>query len=93
MKAKAIEIVNGIIGSFSNDTTGFAAKKLSIFALMVTYIWCHKFVSKDNLEMVLTIDSALIVALFTVNVVDKYKNPLEKHSPNESSEDKKNSPE
>ena len=81
MKEKLSQIYNGIIGTFSNDTTGWSSKKITGFAITCVYISCHRYVSDKNLEMVLTIDAGLITALFAVNVVDKYKNPMEQHSP------------
>ena len=82
MKEKFSQLINGLLGSFSNDTKGYSGKKLSAFALVLTYIYCHRFVSDTNLATVLTIDAGLITALFTVNTIDKYKNPMEQHDPN-----------
>jgi hypothetical protein len=45
-------------------------------------------VNDTNLSTVLTIDAGLITALFTVNVVDKFKNPMEQHDPNTPKEEK-----
>ena len=82
------ESLNGILGSFSNSTTGWSGKKLSAFAIVLTYIYCHRFVNDTNLATVLGIDAGLITALFTVNVVDKFKNPMEQHDPNTPKEEK-----
>jgi hypothetical protein len=69
------KIIENLILSGSNDSKGFSAKKLSIFAVVIAYCICHRFASADNIVMVLTVDAGLITALFGVNVIDKMKNP------------------
>jgi len=86
---KIKEIINGVIGSFSNDTTGYSGKKLTALAITTCVIAAHvKWLSIGNLtqlEAVLTIDYGFIAVLFGINVVDKVKNPMEQHSPQDES--------
>jgi len=65
------KIVTDIYGSFSNDSIGFSAKKLTAFILTATYCYAHRFVDDANLIGVLTVDAGLITLLFGVNVIDK----------------------
>jgi hypothetical protein len=87
MKEKLTSFFNGILGSFSNDTTGYSGKKLTALAITACVVAAHiKWLSIGNLsqlEMVLTIDYAFIATLFGINVIDKKQNPMEQHSPDE----------
>ena len=84
-----MNIQENIVKSFSNDNNGFSAKKLTAFLLAVTYCYCHRYVSEDNVVMVLTVDAGLITSLFVVNVADKFKNPTpnNEHIDNNNNED------
>lgn len=81
MKKLFFELKLGLLGSLSNDTAGFSAKKLTGFAITVCVIIAHIkwFNMKDftQLTTVLTIDYTFIATLFGINVVDKMKNPTD----------------
>ena len=68
-----------IMSSLDNQKEGASGKKLTALVVTLTYIWSHRFVTKDNLVMVLGVDAGLIAVLFGINVADKFKN----NKPNE----------
>jgi hypothetical protein len=72
-----MNVVTKIYDSFGNDSAGFSAKKLTAFAIVAVYCYSHRFVDSNNLMGVLGVDAGLITLLFGVNVIDKYKNPVE----------------
>ena len=81
MKKLLSELKQGLLGSLSNDTTGFSAKKLTGFVVTICIVVAHiKWLAmKDfsQLTTVLTIDYTFIATLFGINVVDKMKNPTD----------------
>jgi hypothetical protein len=72
------KIFNNLIGSFDNtQNSGFSARKLTAFAVVCMYAYCHKFVTVEILEGVLIIDGlfiAFLLGLVTAEQIIKYKN-------------------
>ena len=86
MKEKLSQIYNGILGSFSNDTTGYSGKKLSAFAIVTCMVAAHiKWLSMGDFSQLVTVliaDGSFVCALFGINTYDKKVNPMEQHDPN-----------
>jgi hypothetical protein len=86
MKKLLLEFKTGLLGSFTNAPGGFSSKKLTALAITICIVIAHIrwFNEKDftQLTTVLTIDYGFILALFGINVVDKFKNP-NKDTPSE----------
>ena len=69
-----MKLLENIIESLKNNTSGFSGKKLTALSVTLTYIYSHRFVATEILTSVLVVDAGLITALFGINVVDKFKN-------------------
>ena len=69
-----MDLYNYIKGSFSNEKSGASGKKLTAFAVTLTYIYSHRFLSTEVLTSVLVVDAGLIATLFGINEVGKFKN-------------------
>lgn len=77
------DLFKNLVNSFNNFPIGFSSKKLTIFAITITCFiapivsWnVYAYLKKDwsLLTSILTIVAGLITALFTGNIIDKYKN-------------------
>lgn len=78
------EFLNKLTSSFDTHSQGFSARKLSTFAVVSAYIYSHKYVNSDNISLVMTIDSALIVALLGLTTYQKLKEKQPNDSSNEN---------
>jgi hypothetical protein len=70
------EVLNNLLHSLDNKpTTGYSAKKLTAFAIVICVLAAHiKWITLgnfDQLEMVLTIDYSFVAVLFGINEYGK----------------------
>jgi F0F1-type ATP synthase membrane subunit a len=78
-----MNLISNIVRSLSNDKTGFSGKKLTalvatVFCFVIpidtwTY-WAYKHNDFSLLTALVVSIGTFILALFGINVVDKYKN-------------------
>lgn len=75
---KKENVVKNILDSFKNNKSGYAARKLSAFAIMICIIYCHyKYVDAKNVIEVLIIDFSalfLLLGLVTAQNIIELKN-------------------
>ena len=86
MKKFFVDLIKGWLGSLSNDTSGFSAKKMTaLFATitgicspMITYTyWAYIHNDWSLFPVLLGIITAFVAGLFAANIVDKMKNPTD----------------
>ena len=70
------KLISDLMASFRNDGSGYSAKKLSAFAIMICICVGHgKLYASEHWNQlfvsVLTVDLAFICAVFGINVADK----------------------
>lgn len=84
MKNIILTTLKDFFHSFNNFPIGMSGKKLTVAAITVTSfclpivlwaIWAYKHNDWQLLTGILVIVSSLITALFSANIVDKFKNP------------------
>jgi hypothetical protein len=75
MKQFITDLWNKWLGSFDNQKNyGFSARKLTVFAVAIAYLYCHRYVTTENVMDYLMIDAGLICTLLGITTWQQGKN-------------------